>query len=87
MHLLLHCLKAKLLWNLFLATVGVQWDFPYSIRGTLLSCHGSFVGKKWRKMWMVAPLCLFWTIWCERNWIAFDYECCLAHRLKTSLFF
>ena len=43
-HLLLHCTKAKVLWNLFLAIVGVQWVFPLSMRGTLLSWHGSFVG-------------------------------------------
>ena len=41
-HLLLHCPKAKL-WDLFLAILGVQWVFPFTIRGTLLSWHDSVV--------------------------------------------
>ena len=36
-HLLLHCTKAKVLWNLFLSIIGVQWVFPLIVRGTLLS--------------------------------------------------
>ena len=45
-HLLLHYTMTKVLWNLFLAIVWVQWVFPLTVRGTLLSWHGSFVGKK-----------------------------------------
>ena len=86
-HLLLHCTKAKVLWNLFLAIVGVQWVFPLIVRGTFLSWHGSFVGEKRLKTWMAAPLCLFWSIWRERNMIAFDDERCSVHRLKTSFVF
>ena len=86
-HLLWQCSKDKLLWNLFLTIIGVQWVFPCSIRGTLLSWHGSFVGKKGLKAWMAAPLCLFWSIWRERNRIAFGDESCLVHRLKTSFLF
>ena len=26
-----------------------------------------FVGKKRVKVWRAAPLCLFWTVWKERN--------------------
>ena len=33
---------------------------------------------------MATPLCLFWSIWRERNKIAFDDERCSVHRLKTS---
>ena len=29
------------------------------------------MGKKKRKTWKVVPLCLFWTIWKERNRRAF----------------
>ena len=86
-HLLLHCAKAKVLWNLFLVIVGVQWVFPLLVRGTLLSWHGSFVGKKRLKAWMATPLYLFWSIWHERNKIAFDDERCSVHRSKTSFVF
>ena len=43
-----------------------------SVRRNLLGWHGSFVGKKREKAWRVAPLCLLWTIWKERNRRAFD---------------
>ena len=49
-HLLVHCLKTRLPWDLFLAIVGVNWVFPLSVRETLLSWGGgSFVGKKRKK--------------------------------------
>ena len=44
-HLLVHCSKARLLWDLLLAIVGVNWVFPFSIREVLLSWHGSFVAR------------------------------------------
>lgn len=46
-----------------------------SIREVLLSWHETFVGKKRKKAWKVAPLRLFWTLWRERNRRAFhNYE-------------
>ena len=86
-HLLLHCSKAKVLWDFFLGIFGVQWVFPFLVRGSLLSWQGSFVGKKRKKAWMAAPLCLFWSIWRERNMIAFDDKCFSVNRLKTSFVF
>ena len=35
-HLLVHCSKARLPWDLFLAVIGVNWVFPLSVRETLL---------------------------------------------------
>ena len=51
---------------------GVNWVLPLSARDTLLGWFVSFVGKKRRKAWLAAPLCLFRTIWKERIRIAFD---------------
>ena len=58
-HLLVHCPKARVLWDLLLAIVGVNWVFLLSIKETLLSWGGTFVGKKHKKAWMAAPLCIF----------------------------
>ena len=33
-HLLLHCSKARLLWDLLLAVVGVNWIFPLTVRSS-----------------------------------------------------
>ena len=58
-HMLVQCEKARLLWQLLLAIVGVSWVFPKSICDSLLSWKGSFVGKKHKKAWMVAPSTFF----------------------------
>ena len=45
-----------------------------SVYEALLSWQGSFAGKKRKKAWMAALLCIFWTIWHERNMIVFWNE-------------
>ena len=55
-HLLLHCPKASIVWQRGFSPFGVVRIVHSKIRGTLLSWHGSFVGKK---SWRVSPLCLF----------------------------
>ena len=32
-HLLVHCSKAKVSWDIFLGLVGVSWVFPKSVKG------------------------------------------------------
>ena len=83
-HLLVHCQHARTLWEIILEIVGIEWVFPFSVRHALLSWQGAQVGKKRKKVWRAAPLCLFWTIWRERKRVAFDNEVFSAHRLKRS---
>ena len=66
-HILLHCLKACILWQLIFVLFDVQWVMHSSMRGLLLSWGGFLVGRKMKKAWKVALLCLFWSIWRERN--------------------
>ena len=73
-HILIHCSKVRVLWELVFALFGVKWVLPLSAGDTLLGWHGSFVSKKRRKAWMATPLCLFWTVWKKRNRIAFVNE-------------
>ena len=42
------------------------------------------MGKKRKKIWMAAPLCLFWTLWQERNIAAFEDVTPSAQRMKTT---
>ena len=83
-HLLVHCVKTRVLWELLFVLFGVSWKLPSSIRDTLLGWHGSFVDKKRKKVWRVGPLCLFWMIWKARNRIAFDRKEPLIQSLKSS---
>ena len=83
-HLLIHCSKARMLWELFLAIFGVNWVFPFLVKEALLSWHGSFVGKHRKKAWMTAPLCIFWTIWWERNRLVFEDGNISINRMKST---
>lgn len=61
-HLLLHCVKTRALWEMLFSLFGVLWVVPSSVRETLLSWNGSFVGKKRKKVWRMGPLCIFWIV-------------------------
>ena len=56
-----------MIWHLIFALFGVHWVLPNSIKETILGWNGTFVGKKRKKAWNAAPLCLFWTLWKKRN--------------------
>ena len=86
-HLLLHCTKTHELWTVVFAIFGVNWVVPSSIREPLLGWIGPFARKILKKVWMAAPLCLFWTIWRERNRVVFKDILPSAQRMKNSLVF
>ena len=83
-HILVHCSKARVLWDLVFTLLGVNWVLPLTVRDTLLGWLASFVDKKRRKAWLTTPLCLFWMIWKERNKIIFNNEDLLIQRMKNS---
>ena len=51
---------------------------------TLLSWNSSFMGKRRKKDWMVAPQCIFWTIWRERNRVVFEDVNISINRMKST---
>ena len=61
--------------------------FLSMVSETLLGWKGSFVGKKWLKLWKAAPLCIFWSIWKEKNRIAFEKGEIYIQRLKGILLY
>ena len=81
-HLLIHCKLAKMLWDLILSIVGISWVFPHSVLHTLLAWQGVAVGKKRKKIWLAASLCLFWNLWRARNRLVFEKEIPSAQRIK-----
>ena len=86
-HLLLHCSKTRALWELLFTLFGVSWVLPSLVRETLLSWHGSFVGKKLKKVWRAAPLHICWTVWKTRNRLTFRDDELSIQRLKYSFLF
>ena len=58
-HLLLHCVKTRVLWNLLFSLFGISWTLSCTVKTTLLGWNGGFVGKRRKKAWQMAPLCIF----------------------------
>ena len=83
-HLLLHCEKTRVLWEMPFTLFGVSWVFPSSVRETLLGWNGFLMGKSCKIVWRASPLCIFWKIWKTRNKITFEDEVLSIQRLKTS---
>ena len=54
-----------------LSLFGAQWVFPETIKEVIISWKDSFVGKKRKRIWRSIPLFIFWTVWKERNRLAF----------------
>ena len=71
-----------MLWDLLLAIADSNWVFPLMVRQFLLTWQSANVGRKCKRVWMVAPLCLFWTLWREMNRATFENEAPSAHRMK-----
>ena len=51
---------------------GLSWACLLSAKELLEGWSRSTSRKKTKKLWMAAPLYLFWAIWRERNRIVFD---------------
>ena len=81
-HILVHCDKARVLWDLLFSLFRVFWVMQSIVRETLLGWHSYFVGRKRKKVWRAAPLCFFWTIWKERNRRSFENVEFSIQRLK-----
>ena len=70
-HLLIHCTVASVLWGMVLSLVGAQWVFPETVKEVIISWKSSFVSKKRKRIWRSISLFIFWTVWKERNILAF----------------
>ena len=57
---------------------------PSSIQEILLGWHGSFMGKKFKKVWRASSLCISWTVWKVRNRIVFKDDVLSIQKLKGS---
>ncbi|RVW89949.1 Transposon TX1 uncharacterized 149 kDa protein [Vitis vinifera] len=58
-HILVHCPKARVLWNLVFTLFRVNWVLQLTVRDTLLGWSASFVDKKREKIWRATPFVYF----------------------------
>ena len=60
------------------------WACPFLASDVLIGRKAVPIRKPERKIWLVAPLHLFWAIWKERNRVDFESAEFSLHRLKNS---
>ena len=82
-HLLLHCGKANRLWSLVFRSFGISWVLPRSVAGTLFGWW-NWPGKHSSSIWNLAPLCLMWCLWRDRNKRTFEDMDSLDDQLLAS---
>ena len=85
-NILIHCAKTRELWIFLLALFGVAWVFPDLVRNLLLQWKVEGFQKKNRAVWCLAPICLFWCVWKERNQRLFKDEELSDQGLKDLFF-
>ena len=71
----------------FLAITDYNWVFPLTVCQLLLAWKSASVGRKWKRVWLTAPLCILWTPWKKRNRVAFENEAPSAHTMKSVFLF
>lgn len=66
-HIPLFCPFVWLVWSNIIRWWGVQWVIPSSVNGLLQWWLGYRLKKLEKKIWMVLPLAILWSIWKHRN--------------------
>ena len=54
-HLLLHCARTRILWELLFSLFSTTWVTPRTVKDTLLTWNSFFIGKRRRKVWPRGP--------------------------------
>jgi hypothetical protein len=60
------------LWCAILKLFGVDWVMPRRVSDLLGSWRGQLGTRHALQIWMLAPLCLMWCLWRERNARSFE---------------
>ena len=79
---LLHCVKTRVLWKLFLSFWDILGKFFLGL-GYPFGLDWSFIAKDGRRVWKTGPLCILWSGWKARNSIVFRDEVLSIHKVKT----
>ena len=70
-HLLLHCLVAAEIWGFVFQMFGVDWVMSRRVLDQEAGWRNWF-GNRSSDVWNLAPLCVMWALWKERNYRTFE---------------
>ena len=71
-HLFLYCLVVMHMWSMVFGLFGVSWVMLQSVMGLLACWQGRFGHHRNGYIWLIAPHCLLWCLWRERNSKCFE---------------
>lgn len=70
-HLLIHCSRSQILWNLIFSLFRTSWVMEGSLRGLAELWELMVRGKPRKKAWKVGCFCSCWLIWKVKKWDCF----------------
>jgi hypothetical protein len=85
-HLLIHCEVARELWSSILNMFGVEWVMPRRVIVLLVRWRGQVGRGTIMEVWRLAPLCLIWCLWRERNARSFEDVETSVTKLRKTIF-
>ena len=71
-HLLLHCEVALEVWNMVCQLFDIMWVMPGSLKECLGSWRAQGGNHTVLQIWRMAPMCVLWCLWKERNARSFE---------------
>lgn len=73
-HLFLHCSFSRQCWELFLNIMGVFLVIPQNINSLLEIWQAKRVERSVKQIWRTILICIFWTVWLERNMTCLEWK-------------
>jgi hypothetical protein len=84
-HLLLYCEVATRPWHYLFTLFGIEWVMPQKVLD-LFACWNQVGGRDLVKViWRMAPLCVIWCIWRERNAQLFEDKECSVDGVRKNM--
>jgi len=83
-HLFIHCRVTEKLWQVFFNLRGISWSMPRHTSEALTRWNREGNLSDHKERWKIVPVCIWWTIWRERNQRCFENKSIPFQSLKLN---